>query len=309
MPRYSDRDYALVGAEEATPGVAVVLNPALHAIRLMSKPAFNPEYLEREDKSIAQAYGDGISSVIGKTMSLEVSFYLRSGGGLGIIPDFAPLIACADHNLVSTLNTSVLISPTSARGSARKTATFDWYDNGLVYHFVGAKASAFTFEQNMDGSVTAKVTILAAYADPQPAAVLPATLAYQQSDKIDVMASDVVTEAGISIAVGSFSFDSSLAASQARYIGQTEVHTDDRPKPTITFSKASLTFAADHGKLLASTLAIFTSKSGAAGNRITFSAPQGQYTSLKSKANNSLVDDECVIALRGRDSAYQILID
>lgn len=308
MPRHSSRDFCLIGKEETSPGVAATLNPALHAIRCAEKPSFSDDASEIKNTAIAQAYGEQKSAIVMKAMKLDVSFYMRSGGGLGVLPDFAPMLACADHNVVATNLVNVLVSPTSAKSTSRKTATFDWYDNGVVRHFVGAKASSFTMEAQMDGSYLAKVTLIAPYSAPV-AVVLPTNRAFQTSDMIVLSPSDIVTQAGASIAVGGFSFDSSLSASEVRKIGFEEIHTDDRPAPTVQFSKASLAFVADHTLLTAATEVAFVSTSGSAGNRVTLSMPTCQFLSINSKAEGSLMDDDCSLKALGYDSAYSITID
>jgi len=300
------RTYALLGKAEATVGTDPTPTPALNAIRCMSKPVFSADYGESKDESITDQFGDGVSKVFGKSMSLEVQFYLRSGGGKGVRPDFAPIIECSNHNVVSTANTSVLISLLSGRGAARKTSTFYWYEDGLWWKFVGAMAN-LTAEFPMDGNIIGKATILAPYLAPLETA-LPAGLVYQSSDPITVLPTDVVTDSGV-VKVGSFGFDSSIAVSPRRLIGEEQVHMDSRAEPMITLSKSSLGTPADYNRLLNSSLAEVKGVFGAAGNRLTLTAPQGQYKSVAPKTEGVHQNRDIGISLRGRDNAYSILID
>ena len=306
MPIANSREYALLGKAEATPDVDAAPTPALNAIRLATRPSFTPDFGENEDKSIAQAFGDGKSMLYGKGLKLDVEFYMRSGGGLGVVPDWAAIIECAGHNVVPTANAKVTIDPVTATGTSRKTSTFYYYEDGLLWKFVGAMAT-FTFDAPIDGEVRGKASITAPYAAPVETA-LPAGLAYQTSDFIKVAPTDVVTDSG-TVSVGSYAFESSASIVQRRLIGADQVHMEDRPKPMVTLSKASLGTVADFNRLVNSTTAALHSVFGSAGNRITFDAPQGQYVSIKPTADGIHMNREVGIALRGRDAAYQIVID
>lgn len=307
MAKANAKEVALLGKAEVTAGINSIPAAATDAIRLAERPALALDFSPLEDKSISQAFGDGVADIIGKAMKLDVTFYIRSGGGLGVRPDFSPIIECAGHNVTLAALTSVSIAPVTALGASRKTSTFYYYEDGLLYKFVGAM-STFTFSAPIDGWMMAKGSIMAPYLEPTVAA-LPAGLAYQVSDPIKVTPSDIATEGGVAIQIGSFDFDSSVAISEIRKIGLEEIQMDDRPKPTVSFSKRSLGTAADFQRLMAASLVEFKSIVGAAGNRITFTGPQGQMESMAPEVENNHINRKIGIALRGRDSAYSFLID
>jgi len=304
----NQRNFALLGKAEATPGVAVTLAAASDAIRTAGRPVFTPNYIEIKNETIHQQFGENASKFIDGAMTLEVPFYIQKGGALGVIPDWAVLVEVGNHNVVSTANTRVKIDPVSGVGSARKTGTFAWYEDGQRFDFVGAVASAFKIDAATDSYLKGSVTLMAPNKDGV-IAPLPAGLAYQAEAPVVVTPLDVITENGTAIVVSNFTFDSSITAEQRRNIGDASVHVTDRPAPMITFAKNSAGTLDDYNHLKAATNLAVKGVFGSAGNRITLDMPTGQLVSLKPTVNGNFIGRECGIAGRGKDSAYSITLD
>lgn len=306
----STRDVVLLGKAEVTPGTDPVPAPGTDAIRLAEKPEFTTDYTALENKSVKQTYGDLPADIISKAMKLDVKFFLRSGGGLGIRPDFAPVIECGNHNVTLNAGVSVVIDPVTALVASRKTSSFYYYEDGLKWDFIGAMLAGLTIEAQMDGAVMASASILAPFKAPAEAA-LPGGLVYQSSDRIIVSPSDVVTDSAVAIKIGGYTFESSISTSEERLVGANEIHMDDRPKPMITFTKASLGTKADYDRIEAMTKGAFSSQFGAAGNRFNLTGPNCQFESIKGTVEGIRNRREIGLALyeNSGDDAYQIVLD
>jgi len=301
---------ALLGKVETTPGTDAVPTGAANAIRVESVGPVQPGIDPIVQKSVKQTWGDDAPDMNAKMMSLEVAFYLRGNGSVGTALDFAPLLHCSAHTVTVNALTDVTVDPiTTGPDAARQTSTFYYYEDGLEYQFIGAVAS-FSLEAPIGGYLLAKATIVAPWKDPTSVA-LPGTLTYQSARPIQVKNSDVVTDSGTPIAVGSFAFDSSVATDVTQMIGESQALVTDRPKPAITLTKRSLGTPADITRLLALTAGAFSGVFGSAGNRFTLSAPAAQFESVKPSEDGLFNTREIALQLNesSGDDAYQIVFD
>ncbi len=304
---------ALLGKIESTPGTDSVPTAALNAIRIESG-TFTTGIEALANQGVKQTFGDMKSNMIEKQNQLEVSFKIRSGGGLGIIPDYWPVMFSAAHtitiNTVATVPVSVVMDPiTTGPDTARQTSTFYWYEDGLLWKLIGAVAT-FQFDAPINGYITGKATIVAPYVAPTTV-VLPTGITYQSSDPIKVSASDVVSEAATPISVGTFAFDAGVATDVPHMIGDVQALVTGRDKSSVTFSKRSLATAADFNRLTGLTEAAFLAQFGSAGNRFTLSASAAQYEVVTPAADGLFNNRDITLKLNETvgDDAYQITID
>jgi len=301
---------ALLGKVESTPSTDAVPTGASNAIRVESVGPVKPGIDPIVQKMVKATWGDEAPDMNAKMMSLDVSFYLRGNGSIGTALDFAPLLHCSAHTVTVNAGVDVTIDPiTLGADSDRQTSTFYYYEDGLEYQFVGAVAS-FSLEAPIGGFLMAKATIVAPWKAPT-AVALPGTLTYQSAAPIQVKSSDVVTDNAAAIAVGSFSFDSSVATDVTQLIGENQALVTDRPKPSIKLTKRSLATAADFTRLLALTEAAFSSVFGSAGNRFTLSAPAAQFESVGGAEDGLFNNRDITLQLNEStgDDAYQIVFD
>ncbi len=300
---------ALLGKIETTPGTDAAPAAGTDAIRIISATP-NLDVSPLEYDAVKQTFGKRVGPLDERAMSLDVEFYIRSGGALGTVPDFAPIAHAAAHTVASVANTSVSIDPVTAIGSARHTASFYYYEDGLQYKYIGAVCSAFSIDFPLDGEIRAKATITAPFLAPT-AVALPTGLTYQSSDPIHPRPADVITDAGTAIRVGSFSFDSGIAGSVRRLIGGAEANVTARDRSKITISKDSLGTVADITRLTGVTAGSFSAVMGSAGNRLTLSSAKAYYGNLKSETQDVLMMRTIDLLLdeTNGDDAYHILID
>jgi len=306
----SSKNKLLLGKIETTPGTPVALAAATDAIRLITG-TFTPGADPREATGIKQTFGNLPHGIIKTMLQLDVEFYIRNGGGLGITPDFAPIMHAANHTVTTNAGVSVLIDPFTGIGATRHTSSFEWYEDGLKWSFNGAMVGGLKIDPPLDGWCKCSASIFAPWADPVAAASLPAGIVYQVSDRIAVDTTDIITDAGTAIAVGSFAFDTSGAVDVRRLIGNAQAQMTDRPKPNVSFSKASLATVSDYTRLLALTDGAFSAVFGAAGNRATLSSARARYESVKPADDGVRINRDQVVAFyeTNGDDAYQIKLD
>jgi len=300
---------ALLGKIETTPGTDAVPTAAANAIRIITATP-NLDVSPLEYDVIKQTWGKLVGPSDERAMTLEVEFFMRSGGGLGITPDFAPIAHAASHTVTTNAGVSVLIDPITALGAARHTASFYYYEDGLLYKFIGAVCTAFSADFPLDGLIRGKATIAAPFLAPT-AAALPAGLNYQSSDPIQPRPADVITDAGTPIRVGTFSFDSGIAGAVRRLIGGAEANITGRDRSKITISKDSLGTIGDITRLTNVTAGAFSAVMGNAGNRLTLSSAKAYYGTFKSEDQDKLMmrTIDLLLAETNGDDAYQIKLD
>jgi len=298
---------ALLGKIETTPGTDAVPVPATDAVRLATA-SLTVDGAPIEYDVVKQTFGKMTGPYIGKQLQLDVEFYVRSGGGLGVLPDWAAIAHAAAHTVTSILNTSVRLSPITAVAT-RHTSTFHFYEDGLLFKLVGAVCSSFSMDAPLDGLLKCKASIIAPFATPT-AAALPTGLVYQSSQPIRPRPADVVTDGGVALKIGSFAFDTSIAATVRQLIGGSDALVTGRDHPKITFTKDSLGTVADYTRIQAVTGAAFSAVLGVAGNQITLTAPNAKYGSLKSSENNTVEQRDVELWLDETvgDDAYSIVI-
>ena len=298
---------ALLGKIEATPGVDAAPAAATDAIRVISAQ-LKVDAAPLDVEQLKPTFGKGVGPVHEQSLTLDVEFYVRGSGTLGAAPDWGPIAHAAGNVITANAGVSVSIDPITA---LQRSSTFYFYEDGLVWKLIGAQASGFTIEAPLDGYLRAKATLIAPYAAPV-AAALPAGLAFQTSDPVKVKPSDVITDAGAAIKVGSFSFDAGIAARVRQLIGGADTVFDGRDRPKITLTKESLGTVADYTRLTGLTKGAFSAQFGAAGNRITISAPNASYGSVAPGRDNAVMQREIELWLEettAGDDAYRILID
>jgi len=300
---------ALLGKIETTPGTDAAPVVGTDAIRIITATP-NLDISPLEYDAIKQTYGKLIGPLDERAMTLDVEFYIRSGGALGTIPDYAPILHAAANTITSTANTSVAINPITAIGAARHTATFHYYEDGLLYKFVGAVCSACSIDFPLDNLIRGKATIIAPYLQPT-AVAFPAGLVFQSSDPIHPRPADVITDAGTAIKVGTFSFDTGIAGAVRRLIGGAEANVTGRDRSKIAISKDSLGTIGDINRLTNVTAGAFSAVMGTAGNRISLTSAKAYYGTFKSEAQDALMmrTIDLLLAETNGDDAYQILID
>jgi|GEM_PF-5308578 len=305
----SAKKKALLGKIDITPGTDPVPTGAANATRIISATP-NLDLSPIEQKVISQTFGNLQHGVDAKGMGFDVELFMRAGGTPGTSPDWAPIAHCSGHVVTVNAGTSVVIAPTTPGvGANRRTATFYLYADGLEYKFISAVCSKFSIDAKIGDWLRCKATLLAPYLAPTAVAI-PGTLTYQTTAPIKVGTSDVITEGGTAISVGSWSFDAGVSASVHRWIGAEEAQLDDRAKPAIALSKRSLATAADIAAFTGQTQAIFNAQFGAAGNRVTFNAPKASYESLKMSEDgmNTNRDIGLVCYQTNGDDAYSITL-
>jgi len=300
---------ALLGKIETTPGTDAVSVAANNAIRIITATP-NLDISPMEYDAIKQTYGKLVGPLDERAMTLDVEFYMRSGGALGALPDYSPIMHGASHTVASVANTSVSIDPVTAIGATRHTSSFYLYHDGLFYKFIGAICTACSIDFPLDGLIRAKATIAAPFLAPT-AAALPAGLAYQSSEPIHPRPADVITDAGTAIRVGTFSFDTGITGSVRRLIGGSEANVTGRDRSKITISKDSLGTVGDVTRLTNVTAGAFSAVMGSAGNRLSLTSSKAYYGTLKSEAQDALMMRTIDLLLdeTNGDDAYHILID
>ncbi len=299
----------LLGKAETTPGSAVVLAAGTDAIRIISaKIDVLADVIV--NKAVKQTFGDLPHQMATKGLQLDVEFYLRAGSGLGVSPDYAPILHCSNYTVTPTGGTDVVISPHTGVGSTRHTATFEYYEDGMKWSLVGAMAT-LKVDAPVNDWVKASASIFAPYADPV-AASLPTGISFDASDPIAASQASVVTDVS-AVQVGAFSFDTSASVEVRNLMGGSEARMTSRDKPTITMTKASLATAADFTRLTGMADGAFSAVFGSAGNRVTISAPRARYEKVASVEDGVNMNRDIVLALYetagGGDDAYSIKID
>ncbi len=300
---------ALLGKIETTPGTDAVPVVGTDAIRIITAtPNLDASPLEYD--AIKQTHGKLVGPLDERAMTLEVEFYMRAGGGLGVLPDFTPIMHAASHTVTSNAGVSVAINPITALGAVRHTSSFYYFEDGLRYNFIGAVCSAFSVDYPLDGLIRGKATIVAPFLAPT-AVAFPAGLVYQTSDPIHPKPADVITDAGIAIRVGTFSFDSGIAGAVRRLIGGAEANVNTRDRSKISISKDSLGTVGDVTRLTSVTAGAFSAVTGNPGNRLGLTAAKAYYGTLKSEAQDTLMmrTIDLLLAETNGDDAYQFLID
>jgi len=300
---------ALLGKIEPTPDTDAAPVVGTDAIRIITATP-NLDVSPLEYDAIKQTFGKLIGPLDERAMTLDVEFYIRSGGGLGVSPDYAPIMHAAAHTITPTASTSVAINPITATGAARHTATFHYYEDGLLYKYVGSVCSACSIDFPLDGLIRGKATIVAPYQKPT-AAVFPAGLVFQSSEPIHPRPADVITDAGTAIKVGTFSFDAGIAGAVRRLIGGSDASVTSRDRSKITISKDSLGTIGDVNRLTGVTAGAFSAVMGVAGNRLSLTSAKAFYGTLKSETQDALMMRTIDLLLdeTNGDDAYQILLD
>lgn len=308
MVEATSKDKLLLGLEQVDPTTPIAVTPGDNAIRIMEGHITN-NITPAEGKIIKQTFTEIPADMIKEAFKLDISFYIRVGDNLGDLPDWAPVVACSNHNVVSDPGVSVAIAPFTGLLANRKASTFHWYEGGLLYVLENAMAT-FSYDAPIDGYITGTASIMAPFKLPTVAA-LPGGIAFQTSNRILVSPSDVVTDVD-PVCVGSYTFESSAEVSERRLIGCEEIHMDGRPLPMVNISKKALGTMDDYNRLLNGTLGTFTSVFGAAGNRFTLTAEAGQLRALQVAEDGIHMNDELGISLHetvAGDDPYSILLD
>ncbi len=307
---YSALKTALLGKKETTPGADAVPAAATDAIRILPGAVPNMDVSPMEYDVVKQTFGKRVGPLDARAMSLDVEFYMRSGGGLGVAPDYASILHAASHTVTANAGVDVRVNPITAQGSSRHTSSFYYFHDGLLYKYIGAVCSAYSIEYPLDGLIKGKATIVAPFQEPTQA-TLPAGLSYQSSEPIQPKPGDSIVDAGTPIRVGTFTFDAGLAGGVRRLIGGEEANVTGRDRSKITISKDSLGTVADVTRLTGVTAGVFSAVCGQPGNRITLSAQKAYYGSLKSEPQDALMMRSIDLLLdeTAGDDAYQIVID
>jgi len=274
------RNKAFLFKEESTKGADSVPTPADNLIVLYEDsdiaPATEADMAEGELKG---SMGPGMPETMKQSCGLPVTVRVR-GLGQGVaaqlLPELDPFLKNTGHTVVSAGDGSS--TPRSATYSLSstesdfKTASGYWFEAGLRYRMLAA-TNGFSIEASMAAPVLFKTTIQSAYEAPTVVAVPAIT---PHPERIFKMTSALVniTEAGGTVNIGQFSFDTGSAPEENFETGNHDFSIFDR-SPTITIDPKAVTTAVDWDRLTNSTAVVIVATfTNAVGETLILNAPK-----------------------------------
>ncbi len=259
-------DKLLLAKNEVTKGTDIVPVPASNAVRIKSAVvAVTGDNIARP--VVKPTMGE-LAHLIGKKMmTLTIELELKSGGALGTAPDFGPLLRACARDEDITASTSVEYLPLT---ESHEAASLYWYEDGLLWKFIGAEGNVSLSHAMNDIDVLTFV-MSAPYLEPTTVAY-PGGETYNTTVPVVASSADIISEGGV-IKVGSFDLDFGNVIEEHYTTGQHEFTVDDH-QPVMTLTKDSVSTIADWTALMAETdVALSVIIDGGVGRKVTISAP------------------------------------
>lgn len=195
-----------------------------------------PSEQDMGDGELKGTFGPGDSVTLKQAMSLEVAARVRGlgqGAGALLTPAIHPWLLASGHTVVTAgdgaaIARSATYSPSSVEANLKSTTDY-YYEDGLLYKMLGV-AGGISFEAAMNALIV-KSTRQSKYTVPT-AVALPAWAAPTQKFFRMTSALMSITEGGVAVNIGGFTFDTGTEVQEAYETGNHYFEVANR-KPTI----------------------------------------------------------------------------
>ena len=259
----------LLAEIEVTPGVDPLPVPASDAVRVRSaKISVTPDVIE--NPVVKQTMGKIPHLIGGKsTMQIEIEVALKGSGAAGTVPEVGRLLNACGHLQTISAGVSVAYDP-QTNTDLHKTMTLYWYEDGLLWKFIGA-IGKHNSDAGIGAAAVAKFTFSAPFLAPT-AVACPTGAVYQASAPIVMSSADVVNDGAV-IKCGAVGLEGGEELFHHYVTGLNKFSIVDR-NAALKITKDSISTAAEWTALLAGTNTTLSATLGAAaGNRVVLTAP------------------------------------